>query len=228
MFHKKKKKKNNQKQDDFRLKTHQQKSLNHLMSLHSTKLESIGTLPHIDDTTLDNQPSLIFNTMQVQYSDVSNTVSLDSLPSMTFQKEDPHRKVDLGKYNSVFESYDPLPKKHEHDLMEIKTKTLPLQLDLSLGSPDIIQLLFYYSGSKSEKFILSDWKFLIQNRWNRFWGLHLTRAILFWVLSFSFMIFAVFFPTNRVLQIISLVLCCISLFYEILRFTSYCFFRVSV
>lgn len=197
-----------------------------MQKLNSMNIESIGTLTHLQSF---DETSLISNNIS-QVLKISNkeSISSQSIPSSSSILERPVNSVDLGKYDSIFESYDPLPKKKKDDFIEIQTKSLPIKIDLSLGSPDIIQILFYYSFSKSEKFILSDWKFIIQNRWNRFWGLHLARALLFWALSLSFMLYAIFFPTSQALRYFSLIMSLTTLVYEFFRFVGFCFFKVSV
>ena len=142
-------------------------------------------------------------------------------------QENGQEPVDLDVH-SVFESYDPVPKENKKDSIEVKTRKLPLLIDLSLGSSDIIQILYYYATSNSEKFILSDWKYIVENRWNRFWVLHLAESLIFWIVSILFLLYAIFLRGNTSVKIFALVFLIISLLYKSFRLIGFCFFKVSV
>ena len=66
----------------------------------------------------------------------------------------------------------------------IDIKFVPFTYDFSIGSQDSLQFLKRYASSKSDEFIKSDWKTVINKRWSKLKTLYIFNAMIFWIYMF--------------------------------------------
>jgi hypothetical protein len=110
---------------------------------------------------------------------------------------------------------------------EVDILTVPFKYDYSIGSEDSVNFLSYYSKSKSKKFIKSEWKQLIDNKWLSVKLFNMFLACYF----FGFLIFTtivIVFEEGIAVYANSLMFI-ISLFMvlEIIQITAYAFFDIK-
>lgn len=100
-------------------------------------------------------------------------------PSESFSSR-PAKKIDYYKH------------KNKNDPKEVDTFRLNLKIDTSLGSKEMIYFLYHYSNSKCIEFVGSKWRFLMLDRWSRFWPMHFVVALFYWVFTFCVALMIIF------------------------------------
>jgi hypothetical protein len=104
---------------------------------------------------------------------------------------------------------------------EISITAVPFKYNYSMGTDDSVMLVNRFAHSRTEDFILSDWKQIILTKWSQ----SKFPYILFFLVYFGFLSLAtlslVFFKSNELLRYITMGVSLAFLFYEILRLITY-------
>ena len=81
------------------------------------------------------------------------------------------------------------------------------------GSKESLEFLINFSRSKSKEFVLSNWRFIIDYKWNKlFWQL-IPTALLIWCLAVFYTLYLLY-PSSNIYFILSIVALCMNLIYE--------------
>ena len=117
-------------------------------------------------------------------------------------------------------------KKKEQIKTEIDVLTVPFVYDYSLGSENSVDFLKYYSTSESDKFVTSEWKHLINQKWK------VTKMVQMFIclLYFGFIVFAtivlVFEEGHIEHTRILIVLVCVFIGYEVFQVLAYLIYDI--
>ena len=81
------------------------------------------------------------------------------------------------------------------------------------GSKESLDFLINFSRSQSKEFVLSNWRFIIDYKWNKlFWKL-IPTTVLIWSLCIFYSLFLLY-PNSYLFFILSIVALCLNLMYE--------------
>lgn len=82
------------------------------------------------------------------------------------------------------------------------------------GSKESLEFLLNFSKSKSKEFVLSDWRFIIDYKWNNlFWNL-IPTTLLIWILAIFYSLYLLF-PESNYYFMVTLVALFLNLMYEL-------------
>jgi hypothetical protein len=115
--------------------------------------------------------------------------------------------------------------KNKHDPKEVDTFQLSIKIDTTLGSKEMIYFLFHYSNSKCNDFINSKWRYLVIERWIKFWPVHLLFAIFYWVFTLCVTIMIILESKSSGLYMINFILTILLFLINFIRFIG--FFRAK-
>jgi hypothetical protein len=156
------------------------------------------------------------------------TKSSDFLASMAIQmrREDHKKEQQAKKIQPKSESISGLKKFEMSNNVQISKREIsitavPFKYNYTMGTDDSVMLVNRFTNSRTEDFILSDWREIILTKW--------TQAkfpyILFFFVYFGFLTLTtlslVFFKSNDLLRYITMGVSLLFLFYEILRLITY-------
>ena len=119
-----------------------------------------------------------------------------------------------------------MKKKHQISKKEVLVYQVPFKYNFAAGSPDSILLLEAYSNSRSEEFVLSQWKELIRYKWKYSRWAHIVTAVLYWLFTLTVTLSIVFFPEIKFLMRISVYFIFAFIVYELIQFISYATFNI--
>jgi hypothetical protein len=110
---------------------------------------------------------------------------------------------------------------------EVQCWQIPFKYCYNVGTPDSVRLLHAYSTSKTEEFVLSQWKQVIADKWYFQKSAHMLMAFLYWILTGLCTLSVVFYKDSTFLVKGSLGLIAGFVFFEVLQITSYCSFKIK-
>ena len=120
-----------------------------------------------------------------------------------------------------------LKKKQQISKKEVLVFQVPFKYNFAAGSPDSILLLEAYSNSRSEEFVLSQWKELIRYKWKYSRWAHIVIAVLYWLFTLTVTLSIVFFPEIKFLMRVSVYFIFAFIVYELIQFISYATFNIG-
>ena len=110
---------------------------------------------------------------------------------------------------------------------EVKVLQIPFRFNYQFGSLDSVKFLDHYSESKTEEFILSDWKHVVELKWRNSKVLLTLLALLYWCLMISCTLSVIFLPESDVVKKVTVCLVLVILLYELLQITAYSGYKIS-
>lgn len=111
--------------------------------------------------------------------------------------------------------------KNKHDPKEVDTFRLGIRLDMTTGSKEMIYFLFHYSNSKCNEFINSKWRFLVLDRWTKFWPWHFVCSLFYWIFTFCVALMIIFDTKVSGLYTANFILTIILFFVNFVRFLGF-------
>jgi hypothetical protein len=128
--------------------------------------------------------------------------------------------INEKRQKHIFKSYSFNSETEQQSGNFVQNVSLPFDMDFSLGSLESIHLSHYFSISPSDDFIDSDFKYLIQKKWNSLRIAHYIKSFVYILFILFFILASIFFPENFPLRILNTSFIWIIIFIEILELIS--------
>lgn len=173
------------------------------------------------EPVLQNFPRLMYMKRDVDLSYISNIGDmLINIKNKEIQINSKKMKK-ISKKQFVINFNNTENQSNESSKLEVFTKQVPFKYSYKFASPDSINFLMSYSESKSEEFIISDWKHLIKNKWRSQRALHICISLVYWIFTILNTVTIIFMPESKVLKFTTFIYIFVLMFYEVIEIISY-------
>jgi hypothetical protein len=189
----------------------------YLMLLRSDSVEAHNALANIVcQDELEIIPNIHQQESAVNIEMHSNVLTLIS------GFNDPKSK--MGKTlnrNEAFSKADQLSKAKAYTERFVTNSRLPFKINPELGSKEILEFMHVYSLSESEDFINSDFKHLVNQRWDKLWLFHFFANFVFFLFTLSLVLHTVFYKEVLAFKFVTLIFIGLLVIWEFLQLISF-------
>lgn len=109
---------------------------------------------------------------------------------------------------------------------EVLVNKVPFKFNYKMGTYDSLCFLKCYSSSDHEEFILSDWKEVVNMKWEKCFPIYILLTLIYWIFTIFVTLSIVFYPEVRFFRLANIALIFFFLIYEIIEILSYSSFNL--
>ena len=157
-------------------------------------------------------PSIRQQASSVDIQEESDVLSLVS----TFTKTDKPQNKTANK-REAFSQANKLSKSSSYTERFVSTSQLPFTLNTEIGSQELLEFTNIYAVSSSEELINSDFKYLVNLRFDTLWILHFVSNLVFFIFAAFFVLHAVFYKDDQMILAVTMAITGILVVWEIIQ-----------